>query len=218
MPFIPMAALFALPALLAASPVQAAGNTIRGRMSIKTPGDDPGPAIVYVTGFTAVKTSKDPEVLQKDEAFSTGFLPIVQGQSIRFINRDSKSHNVFSNSEVRKFDLGTTEPGSESKVAFPKPGLVDIFCNIHPSMEMRVLVLPNPAFAVAGTGQEYKITGIPDGKFKVFAWHPRGRPVSKEVELNGGQVKTLDWSLDAGVASAPHLNKYGKPYREKKRY
>ena len=205
--------------LLFPSIALADGNSIRGKVSINSPGDDPGPAVVYVTGFSAApKSAKEPEVIQKNEHFEPTFLPIVQGQAIRFINKDSKAHNVFSTSEPRKFDLGTADSGAQTKVTFPTPGLVDVFCNIHPSMEMRILVLQNPAFTLAQQGAEYRISGIPDGKFKVFAWHPHGKPASKEVELKGGQTVTLDWALDANQTSTPHLNKYGRPYRDKQKY
>ncbi len=80
-------------------------------------------AVVYVTGFEEAASSKIIEISQKNEAFDPSLSFLVQGQSIKFINKDKKSHNIFSNSKAREFDLGTKEP-TEEEIARRKKELL----------------------------------------------------------------------------------------------
>ena len=60
-----------------------------------------------------------------------------------FPNGDPFLHNVFSQSATRKFDLGSFKLHDEKTKDFPSPGVVDVYCNIHPEMAATILVLPN---------------------------------------------------------------------------
>ncbi len=62
------------------------------------------------------------------------------GDSISFKNEDPFSHNIFSLSDTKTFDLGTYPQGQAKKVTFDKPGTVDVECAIHPDMKLTVEV------------------------------------------------------------------------------
>jgi len=79
-------------------------------------------------------------VAQKDKAFSIKKLLVKVGDSVKFLNDDPFSHNVFSLSDTKSFDLGTYPKGSAKSVTFDKPGVVDVECAIHPDMQMKVEV------------------------------------------------------------------------------
>ncbi len=84
--------------------------------------------------------AKDFEVLQKDKKFSVQKLTLNVGDSISFKNEDPFSHNIFSLSDTKTFDLGTYPQGQAKKVTFDKPGTVDVECAIHPDMKLTVEV------------------------------------------------------------------------------
>lgn len=79
-------------------------------------------------------------VAQKGKAFSQKTLKVKAGDSIKFVNEDPYSHNVFSLSETKSFDLGTYSQGGSKSVTFDKPGTVEVECAIHPDMKMVVEV------------------------------------------------------------------------------
>lgn len=79
-------------------------------------------------------------VTQKGKAFSQAALKVRAGESVRFVNDDAFSHNVFSLSETKSFDLGTYSKGVAKSVTFDKPGKVEVECAIHPDMRMTVEV------------------------------------------------------------------------------
>jgi plastocyanin len=84
--------------------------------------------------------AKDYTVDQKDKQFSHKSLKIKVGDAVDFRNSDTVSHNIFSLSDTKSFDLGSYPQGQSKKVTFDKPGKVEIECSIHPSMQMVVEV------------------------------------------------------------------------------
>ncbi len=75
------------------------------------------------------------------------------GARVDFKNDEKKAveHNVFSNSEAKKFDLGLYRPGeSVTAILFDKPGAVRLRCSIHRYMDGVVYVTPSPYFAAVG--------------------------------------------------------------------
>ncbi len=77
---------------------------------------------------------------QKGKAFSAKTLKVKAGDSVKFVNEDPFSHNVFSLSPVKSFDLGSYPQGGSKSVTFDKAGSVEVECAIHPDMHMTIEV------------------------------------------------------------------------------
>jgi len=92
--------------------------------------------ILAATGASA----KDYIVDQKDKQFSQKSIKVKVGDSVDFRNSDTVSHNIFSLSETKSFDLGSYPQGQSKRVTFDKPGKVEVECSIHPAMQMVVEV------------------------------------------------------------------------------
>ncbi|UGQ47991.1 methylamine utilization protein [Massilia endophytica] len=88
----------------------------------------------------AVVHGAEVEVGQKDMKFSRWRIVVKVGDTVSFKNDDTVSHNIFSLSEAKTFDLGSYQPGQSRKVTFNKPGMVEVECAVHPSMHMTVEV------------------------------------------------------------------------------
>src|SRR4051812_9085064 len=71
------------------------------------------------------------EIAQSGQEFSDLVTPIVVGTAVVFPNRDDCSHQVYSQSPVKKFALPLYKPGSSGTVVFEQPGVVAVGCNIH---------------------------------------------------------------------------------------
>jgi len=99
----------------------------------------------YLAIFIAVSIAmpaygKDFEVMQKNKKFSVQRLTINVGDTISFKNEDPFTHNIFSLSDTKTFDLGSYPQGQSKKVTFDKPGIVEVECAIHPDMKLTVEV------------------------------------------------------------------------------
>ena len=79
-------------------------------------------------------------VTQEDKAFSEKEVTIKSGDSIKFANNDSVTHNVYSRSKANKFDSGAQAPNESMTQVFSSPGKVKVRCAIHPRMKLTVNV------------------------------------------------------------------------------
>ena len=79
-------------------------------------------------------------VAQKGKAFSTKKLKVKLGDSVKFVNEDAFSHNVFSLSATKSFDLGSYPQGGAKSVIFDKAGTIEVECAIHPEMTLTIEV------------------------------------------------------------------------------
>jgi len=194
-----------------------AGGRVVGTVTVTDPnGAKASPdVIVYVVGFPEQGVTDKPAavIAQKGRKFVPDLVAITVGESVSFPNSDSFLHNVFSQSTGRKFDLGSFKRGESKDRAFPNPGVIDVYCNIHPEMAATILVLPNNRHTRAASDGRYSIDGVPPGTWTVFAYGRRvSKPASARVTVVEGQDATVDLALARG-AEPPHVNKFGEKYK-----
>lgn len=148
-------------------------------------------AVVYVEQAPASVPGEDdppPTLAQKDQMFVPRVLAIAAGTSVGFPNLDPIFHNVFSLSPVRRFDLGRYPRGHSKQVVFTRPGLVNVYCDIHSSMAAFILVLPHHVFTRPDAQGAFALPELPAGHYVLHVWHPdlgdRRRDV--DVPARGG--------------------------------
>lgn len=136
-------------------------------------------AVIYVEtvparvdSTLAALASGTPKLAQKDQTFVPRVVAIAAGSAVDFPNMDPIYHNVFSLSPARRFDLGKYRQGSSRRVEFRKPGLVNVFCEIHSDMAAYILVLPNHAFTRPSATGEFQLPDLPPGSYRMHVWHP----------------------------------------------
>ena len=201
-------------AVLAASPAWAAGGSVAG--NVKAGADSPFSWVVYLErapslpGAAASATRK--EIAQQDIKFKPEVAYVPLGATLDFPNRDKFYHNAFSASPGNQFDLGLYRGGVTKSVVVREPGELDIYCNIHPDMYARVLVLPSPFYAEVASDGSYQIKDIPPGKYTLVAWSPRHQPARQEVRIEAGRQTAASFSLKARPFPERHMNKNGEPY------
>ncbi len=97
-------------------------------------------ALLACGALLSPASGKEVVVTQKGQQFTPRTLTLKVGDEIVFVNDDTGTHNVFSESPANSFDLKAQRPGTRTKVAFPNPGRVEVRCAIHPSMRLTVEV------------------------------------------------------------------------------
>jgi len=170
--------------------------------------------IVYLVGFSEPPTDKISTIAQKGRKFVPDLIAVTVNEKVEFPNYDTFLHNVFSQSVPRKFDLGSFKRGESKTKDFPVPGVVDVYCNIHPEMAATILVLPNRRHTLAAPDGKFVLDGVPPGDWTVFAYTRRSTvPASAKVSVKPGADATIDFALVRGAEPA-HLNKYGEKYHD----
>jgi hypothetical protein len=153
------------------------------------------------------------EIAITDKAYAPHVVVVPAGSTVRFPNHDPFNHNVFSVSEPNSFDLGLYGRGETKSYTFEHPGLVRVYCNVHPRMVAYVQVMANPHYAQPGTDGAFVIENVPAGRYRLHVWHERiPTEVVKDVSAGPGQPE-LQVGLNArGYRWQPHRNKYGRNY------
>jgi len=170
-------------------------------------------AVVFVDNVKAPSVRDTTVVIKQiNKQFIPQMAVVQRGTRVEFPNLDTIFHNAFSLSPGNTFDLGTYRAGDPSKsVMLLNPGVVQVFCNMHPQMVANVLVVPNNLYTKVQADGSFKIEGVPPGKRKVVAWMPNSEPVTQEVEVVAGYSSEANLTLTAG-RKTPHTNKQGQAY------
>jgi plastocyanin len=195
---------------------RADGGVVRGRVTVTRPEGVPaGAVLVYLVGFDEPAPRGAVVVKQVGKHFIPDLIAATAGQSVEFPNGDPFLHNVFSPSSERSFDLGSYPRGDSRARTFPRPDVIDIFCNIHPEMSATLVVLPNTRFAFAADDGAFDLVGVPPGKWTLFAYSRRAvAPVRIDVTVTAGATTDVELKLDEVPKSFAHPNKYGEAYRD----
>lgn len=203
-------------ALTAAS---AAGGEIRVSITVLTPEKKTVPAagaVVWVVDAAAAKqaaASAKPKIASKGKRFEPHVAAVPVGGTVQFPNLDGIYHNVFSLSEKARFDLGLYRNGASRAMSFENPGVVRIYCNIHPQMAALLVVMDGAIWAQAGPDGTAVLANVPSGKATVHAWDEKGGDFTTSVDVSGASPTPLAIALDGSSwRESGHKNKYGKDY------
>ena len=161
---------------------------------------------------------KTAQMAQRKKHFDPPVLAIPVGSTVTFPNLDPIFHNAFSNYSGQIFDVGLYPPGAIPKVVFSRPGIVRVFCNIHPTMSAVIVVADTPYISVTGSDGALRIEGVRPGEYRLHIFDEQ----ATEKTLAGLQ-RTLTVGSDpvalgeigiseSGYVLVPHKNKYGKDY------
>ena len=142
---------------------------------------------VYLEGDSLPGGPITVEVNQKNRRFDPELIVAPVGSTISFPNLDPIFHNVFSLSKTKSFDLGYYPKNDTRKVTFDKPGVVQVYCHLHPNMSMAVVITPN-RLALRPLPGKFLFRGLPDGTYRVVVWHKSAGYFRKTVAVSGGRA------------------------------
>ena len=149
-------------------------------------------SVVYVEaipGKTFPPPAKPVVMDQKALLFQPHVMAVQLGATVQFLNSDKVQHNIFwpaiSGNKKLSHNMGTWPTGEERAFKFDTAGVVPLLCNVHPEMSGYIVVSPTPYFALTDASGNFKIEGVPDGRYTVSAWHEGMKIQSKPVTVSG---------------------------------
>lgn len=174
-------------------------------------GGGSGPAYVYVDNVTPqLAKGASFDLKQSGRQFSPRHAVVQVGTKVNFPNLDSMYHNVFSKTPGSVFDLGIYRAGDPIRsYTMTKPGVVDVFCDMHSEMSARLLVVPSKLYVAVGADGKFALDNVPRGNRKIVAWAPGFEPSSQTIAV-GGKESALSFKLTP--KSSAHTNKNEQPY------
>jgi plastocyanin len=147
-------------------------------------------------------------------------LAVPAGSTVTFPNEDPITHNLFSLTPGNTFDLGLYRKGSGKTHKFEAPGLVNVYCNIHPNMSALVHVMATPYYGFADANGNYSFD-VPAGKYRVTAWNEQGGTATTDIDVQadgkvaGATLLTID---GRNFRAVQHTNKTGQAYKPPRDY
>ncbi|HYE50223.1 MAG TPA: hypothetical protein VEB20_11580 [Azospirillaceae bacterium] len=140
-------------------------------------------AVVVLAAKGGAGTAKEPRIVdQVNEEFRPYVQVVRAGSQIVFRNSDETRHHVFSFSDARPLETQLNPGDSSAAMAFDKPGVVALGCNIHDHMSAFVYVTDSAHAAVTGEDGRAVLAGAPEGAHTLRVWTPRLKPGAPEHE------------------------------------
>lgn len=128
---------------------------------------------------------------QRDETFVPYVALMRPGEQVVFRNSDKTRHQVYSFSDIKRFEYVLRPGQSSDPLTVDKSGVVSIGCNIHDQMVTYLFITTAPLARVASAAGQVSFEGLAPGKYTVHVWHPQLPPG------NNGPTQTIT------VGSAP---------------
>jgi plastocyanin len=210
------ALLLALSAAVFGPRAAGSAGSVNGRVLLLkggSPRSDASNAVVWIEGPRGGGATGTVRMAQESKRFQPRVAIVSRAGSVEFPNNDPVYHNVFSVSGSNRFDLGLYRSGASKSRSFTEPGLVRVYCNIHPQMVGFVMVVDSPFAAVTERDGAFQFEGVPAGTWTLKAWHEEGTETSVPLTVPISGSDPVRISIDtSGFRPAPHRNKYGKEY------
>lgn len=146
-------------------------------------------------------------------------LVVPVGSTVQFPNDDPISHNLFSLSSPNNFDLGLYRRGAGKTFTFKTPGVVNVYCNVHPTMSSVIHVMSSPYFGFTDAAGNFALTDVAPGSYTLVAWNEQGGMTQSKLDVPAAGLANAAITLDSsGYRATTHLNKENKPYAPPRDY
>jgi len=201
-----IAALTLLCTLLAAAPAAAASLAISVQLANGKPLAD---AVVTVqpVGRKLPPAAPITAVMdQMNRMFVPEVLVVPVGSAVSFPNSDSVSHQIYSFSPAKRFQLPLYRGKPYPPVVFDRTGIVILGCNIHDWMISYIDVTDAPYYGTTDAQGAWSAQ-LPSGRYRVTVWHPRMREQTAtlvhELLIDTANRATLMVRLTKSLRPAP---------------
>lgn len=160
------------------------------------------------------RAAESVQMVTRNKTLIPHVIAIPVGSTVSFPNQDPISHNLFSLSSGNSFDLGLYRRGAGKSEKFDTPGIVNVYCNVHPNMSAVIHVMATPYYGFADASGHFAFE-VPPGKYRVIAWNEQGGTTESIADVGpGGPATPLALVIDSrNYRVTEHLNKSGKPYQ-----
>src|ERR1700726_14689 len=164
----------------------AASPAMAGTISVQAQLADHAPfagAIVTARGTTGHAPVPVSAILaQINLAFVPDILVIPVGSTVEFPNSDSVSHQIYSFSPTKRFQLPLYHGKPYPPVHFDQAGIVTLGCTIHDKMVGYIFVTDATYFGRTDARGAWSVTNVPRGTYHISLWHPLLRDSAASLE------------------------------------
>ena len=147
---------------------------------------------------------------QVNRAFAPDLLVIPVGSTVAFPNSDTVSHQIYSFSPAKRFQLPLYRGTPYPPVHFDQPGVVTLGCNIHDEMVGYLVVTDAPYYGRTDPKGTWS-SEVARGRYRITIWHPRMRDeaadLERELTVGDADHAELTLRLAKPLTPAPLANR-----------
>ena len=158
-------------------------------------------AVVWLDGsFESVRWDGRPTTVQMDQqecVFAPRVLLVPAGGTVEFLNSDRLLHNIHTVSRDNPRYNRTQPKGRTIPLAFPRPEIVHVTCDLHSWMHAWVVVMEHPFYAVTNANGEFVLPNVPPGRHKLQVWQETLGVTAREVVVGTQDVTGVTVELRA---------------------
>jgi plastocyanin len=123
---------------------------------------------------------------QKQCVFVPRVVVVPVGGTVEFLNSDRLLHNLHSAGGDNPTFNRTQPKGRTIPIAFRRPEIIRIDCDLHPWMRAWVVVAEHPFYVVTNDRGEFALENVPPGTYTLQVWHESSGVVKKDVTVSEG--------------------------------
>ena len=122
------------------------------------------------------RLSAEKTIDQRNETFLPLVTIVPKGGHIVFSNNDQTTHQVYSFSPAKQFEITLARGEKSPGVSFENAGIAALGCNIHDHMIAYAFVAESPWTTLSGADGHAVIADVPAGNYQAQVWHPKFPP------------------------------------------
>jgi len=167
------------------------------------------------TGMPGASTRlpNEKHIDQRRETFVPLVTIVPRNGRVVFANSDDTTHQVYSFSATKQFEITLARGVSSTPIVFPNAGVAALGCNIHDNMIAYVFVADSPWTALTGNDGRAVIEDVPPGNYQAQVWHyrypPRREPPSARVAVS---TDTTRWAANIRVLAQTGTRSHAGSY------
>lgn len=119
---------------------------------------------------------------QVGQTFTPDLTVIAVGSTVTFPNSDKVSHQVYSFSPTKRFQLPLYRGTPYAPITFANAGTITLGCNIHDEMIAYLVVTDAGWFGRTAQDGSWSSADLPAGDYRIEVWHPRMREATAMLE------------------------------------
>lgn len=143
---------------------------------------------------------------QMNRMFVPEVLVVPVGSAVSFPNSDTVSHQIYSFSPAKRFQLPLYRGKPYPPMIFDHTGIVILGCNIHDWMIAYIDVTDAPFYGTTNAQGAWSAQ-LPAGRYEITVWHPRMREQTptlvRELLIDARDRATLTLQLTKSLRAAP---------------
>lgn len=158
--------------------------------------------VVYLEGPTldagAPARAKPALLRSRDGGLVPPVLAVGTGQPVALTSEDGLHHRFFSSSRPQGFAPVDVPSGQRRELSLARPGVVRVYCSLHPREEGTIVVAPSRHFSALRAPGGYALREVPAGEYRLHTWSEAHDGEARRVRVTHGQPTFVEIELGPG--------------------